>query len=270
VACPRHRDHVNHEITSCDHVLRIPAQTHPVYRVSRWGELPNPQLLMRTPPRARPTRPYCTSCPQRVHRPVALLSTQPADLPLPRTASGRSFYLLALRARCEQEPMARASRQSGTRVPHFATCLELTVWQARPLLRDVRRVRSVSDHADQQRPRLTTPRPPFGSWRHSRPLPRDVDPLQTECATGGRVPVAHREHLGSFPGSIPGVPIASLVVEPKPHGYAAQACRVCRKCSCGAHPRRRGALGASARVPIALVRGKESPTRGLGRLPSVP
>ena len=36
--------------------------------------------------------------------PVALLSTQPADLPLPRTALGRSFDLLALRARCEREP----------------------------------------------------------------------------------------------------------------------------------------------------------------------
>ena len=35
---------------------------------------------------------------------MALLSTQPADLPLPRTAFGRSFNLLALRARCEQEP----------------------------------------------------------------------------------------------------------------------------------------------------------------------
>ena len=36
--------------------------------------------------------------------PVALLSTQPVDLPLPRTASGLSFNLLALRARCDQEP----------------------------------------------------------------------------------------------------------------------------------------------------------------------
>jgi hypothetical protein len=37
--------------------------------------------------------------------PVALLSTQPDDLPLPRTASGLSFNLLALRARCVEEPM---------------------------------------------------------------------------------------------------------------------------------------------------------------------
>ena len=37
--------------------------------------------------------------------PVALSSTQPADLPLPRTALGRSFDLLALRARCVKEPM---------------------------------------------------------------------------------------------------------------------------------------------------------------------
>jgi hypothetical protein len=43
--------------------------------------------------------------------PVALLSTQPADLPLPRTALRRSFNLLALRARCEQELMH--SRRDG-------------------------------------------------------------------------------------------------------------------------------------------------------------
>ena len=36
--------------------------------------------------------------------PVALLSTRPVDLPLPRTASGLSFDLLALRARCDEEP----------------------------------------------------------------------------------------------------------------------------------------------------------------------
>jgi hypothetical protein len=40
--------------------------------------------------------------------PVALLSTRPADLPLPRTASGLSFDLLALRARCVEEAMGRA------------------------------------------------------------------------------------------------------------------------------------------------------------------
>jgi hypothetical protein len=41
---------------------------------------------------------------EKLTEPVALLSTQPADLPLPRTAPRRSFNLLALRARCEQEP----------------------------------------------------------------------------------------------------------------------------------------------------------------------
>ena len=44
----------------------------------------------------------------RVHskeftEPVALSSTRPADLPLPRTAAGLSFDLLALRARCVEE-----------------------------------------------------------------------------------------------------------------------------------------------------------------------
>ena len=40
--------------------------------------------------------------------PVALSSTQPADLPLPRRASRLSFDLLALRARCVEEPMGKA------------------------------------------------------------------------------------------------------------------------------------------------------------------
>jgi hypothetical protein len=42
---------------------------------------------------------------KRFTEPVALLSTQPTDLPLPRTALGRSFNLLALRARCVEETM---------------------------------------------------------------------------------------------------------------------------------------------------------------------
>jgi hypothetical protein len=37
--------------------------------------------------------------------PVALSSTQPADLPLPRRAFRLSFGLVALRARCVEEPM---------------------------------------------------------------------------------------------------------------------------------------------------------------------
>ena len=40
--------------------------------------------------------------------PVALSSTQPADLPLPRRASRLSFDLLALRARCVEETMGEA------------------------------------------------------------------------------------------------------------------------------------------------------------------
>src|SRR5512132_4561332 len=36
--------------------------------------------------------------------PVALSSTRPADLPLPRRTVGLSFDLLALRARCVEEP----------------------------------------------------------------------------------------------------------------------------------------------------------------------
>ena len=49
-------------------------------------------------------------CHKKFTEPVALSSTQPADLPLPRTAFGRSFNLLALRARCEQEPTHERGR----------------------------------------------------------------------------------------------------------------------------------------------------------------
>ena len=40
--------------------------------------------------------------------PVALSSTQPTDLPLPRRAFRLSFDLLALRARCVEEPTGKA------------------------------------------------------------------------------------------------------------------------------------------------------------------
>ena len=45
--------------------------------------------------------------------PVALLSTQPADLPLPRMALRRSVDLLALRARCVEGTYGREQRWSS-------------------------------------------------------------------------------------------------------------------------------------------------------------
>jgi hypothetical protein len=48
--------------------------------------------------------------------PVALLSTRPSDLPLPRTAARLSFDLLALRARCEAQPMVRFELRQEWRV----------------------------------------------------------------------------------------------------------------------------------------------------------
>src|SRR5688572_6224937 len=48
--------------------------------------------------------------------PVALSSTRPADLPLPRRTVGLSFDLLALRARCVEEPMGE-SRLGQVRGP---------------------------------------------------------------------------------------------------------------------------------------------------------
>jgi hypothetical protein len=45
--------------------------------------------------------------------PVALSSTQPDDIPLPRSAVRLRFDLLALRARCVDEPMGRRVPSQG-------------------------------------------------------------------------------------------------------------------------------------------------------------
>jgi hypothetical protein len=58
---------------------------------------------------------------QRFTEPVALLSTQPDDLPLPRTASGLSFNLLALRARCVEEPMHLRPEGQDSPAPDYRT-----------------------------------------------------------------------------------------------------------------------------------------------------
>ena len=50
--------------------------------------------------------------PKKFTEPVALSSTRPVDLPLPRTASVLSFDLLALRARCKEETRDRGGRRS--------------------------------------------------------------------------------------------------------------------------------------------------------------
>jgi hypothetical protein len=52
---------------------------------------------------------------------VALLSTRPADLPLPRTAVGLSFDLLALRARCEQQPTHPRPEGQESPAPYYRT-----------------------------------------------------------------------------------------------------------------------------------------------------
>ena len=57
--------------------------------------------------------------------PVALSSTQPADLPLPRRASRLSFDLLALRARCVEETTgeARLGQAPANRIPAVCALL---------------------------------------------------------------------------------------------------------------------------------------------------
>ena len=52
---------------------------------------------------------------------MALSSTQPADLPLPRRAFKLSFGLVALRARCDRKPTARVSRASRARTGDSCT-----------------------------------------------------------------------------------------------------------------------------------------------------
>jgi hypothetical protein len=56
--------------------------------------------------------------------PVALLSTQPADLPLPRTALRRSFNLLTLRARCD---MVRRGSTVRVRQRACVKCLQTRI-----------------------------------------------------------------------------------------------------------------------------------------------
>jgi hypothetical protein len=74
--------------------------------------------------------------------PVALLSTQPADLPLPRTALRRSFNLLALRARCEQEPTHARPEGQDSPAPDYRT---LRRFSTEPLMNMHRRALHVSD-----------------------------------------------------------------------------------------------------------------------------
>ena len=57
---------------------------------------------------AGPSKPGQTCREKEFTEPVALLSTRPVDLPLPRTASGLSFNLLALRARCVENLWSEA------------------------------------------------------------------------------------------------------------------------------------------------------------------
>src|SRR5262249_26705205 len=58
--------------------------------------------------------------------PVALSSTQPADLPVARMALELSFDLLALRARCRGEPTG--SLPDGSRVVHIANSANCAVF----------------------------------------------------------------------------------------------------------------------------------------------
>ena len=65
--------------------------------------------------------------PKDFTEPRGAFSTRPDDLPLPRTASGLSFDLLALPCSVRAAtyaPKAGGSREFGTLFPHFATFLD--------------------------------------------------------------------------------------------------------------------------------------------------
>ena len=59
---------------------------------------------------------------QKFTEPVALSSTASADLPLPGTALGCDFDLLALRARCKQHTNASAETVKGPKETKCANC----------------------------------------------------------------------------------------------------------------------------------------------------
>lgn len=59
---------------------------------------------------------------QKLTEPVALSSTASADLPLPGTALGCDFVLLALRARCKQHTNASTHTVKGSKTVACAIC----------------------------------------------------------------------------------------------------------------------------------------------------
>ncbi len=85
------------------------------------------------------------------------------------------------RPRCARRARAIAHTYSGAanQATEAWGCASVTS------LTGMRRVRSVSDHGDQERSMLTTPTPRFGFRRRSRRLPTNVDPPETEFASRG-------------------------------------------------------------------------------------
>ena len=79
----------------------------------RAARLPLRQRSSSARVRSRARSEFLPLVPKEFTEPVALLSTRPADLPLPRTALGRSFDLLAVRARCVEEAMGGSRPGQG-------------------------------------------------------------------------------------------------------------------------------------------------------------
>ena len=67
--------------------------------------------------------------PKKFAEPVSLPSTDSADLPLPGTAFGTGFVLLALRARRKQDTNACAERVKGSKIAVCANCALLLFQQ---------------------------------------------------------------------------------------------------------------------------------------------
>ena len=89
--------------------------------------LPAEPMLKRLPPAGNRWTTRDPTRPKKFTEPVALSSTRPSDLPLPRTAAGLSFDLLALRARCETQPMAPGRGRQGARIAKYRSLRTLRV-----------------------------------------------------------------------------------------------------------------------------------------------
>jgi hypothetical protein len=129
-------------------------------------------------------------CPKKFTEPVALSSTQPADLPLPRTALTLSFNLLALRARCVDETMGRSAPSQGGELSIHAVCKDFFGARGGEHFETRRQAGSRSRGVVDENRRLAGQSADERSWAaddactlERRPRPRSTDPRPREQST---------------------------------------------------------------------------------------